>query len=77
MLRLQLSLSFARCRTVVTSSGGGKKKKKPNLGELLSAMPKEETHLKELMGKRLGKRGKQAHSQPAKISWQVLGSGAR
>ena len=76
MLRLQLSLNLARCRTVVTSSGGGRKKK-PNLGELLSAMPKEETHLKDLMEKRLVKRSKRAPSQPAKISWQVLGSGAR
>ena len=59
MLRLQLSPSLARCRTVVTSAGGARKKK-VNLGEQLS-----------------GKRSKRAASQTDKISWQVLGSGAR
>ena len=58
MLRLQLSLSLARCRTVVTSAGGARKKK-VNLGGLQ------------------GKRSKRAASQTDKISWQVLGSGAR
>ena len=58
LLRLQSSLSLARCRTVVTSAGGARKKK-VNLGELQ------------------GKRSKRAASQPDKISWQVLGSGAR
>jgi len=50
--------------------------KSSRLDHLLANMPKEEPHLKDLKEKRMAKRSARALSQPANITWQVLGSGA-
>lgn len=79
MLLLQLcGLVHSRTRTrALSTSIAVYKKKKFALTDLLITMPKEEVHLADLKVKRMAKRSKRSLAQPARVHWQVLGSGAR